>query len=99
MATGLKRGSAQHRKLSGDVTFREIYINNKLKPTAPQIHLCLQLMQSKALVVEKKKARRAGGQGGREWGNGIGKEMDFTYSKLSTDPVTTDPNALQPRGF
>lgn len=64
MAAGLKRGSAQHRKLSGYVTFREIYINNKLKPTAPQIHLCLQQMQSKALVVEKKKAM---------WGEGAGE--------------------------
>lgn len=44
----------------------EIYINNKLKPTALQIHLCLPRMQSKALVVEKKEAR--GGERGRREG-------------------------------
>lgn len=65
MAAGLKRGSAQHRELSGYVTFREIYINNKLKPIALQIHLCLRLMQSKALVVEKAE-RKKQGEGERE---------------------------------
>lgn len=56
MAAGRKHGSAPGRKLSGYVTFREIYINNKLKPTSPPIHLCLHLMQSKSLVAEEKKA-------------------------------------------